>query len=355
MGILFSSISNKDLSYKLDLVDNEVSLVDEMAIEYGKMSDEFTPIVMEFLQANLLAVKTDNPVSIAMESMSDTVSAMKEWFVKWLNQFRKFAREAIQKITDRYNSGSKLVNKYLKELPYFEPFHEEMYHYTIAPTELEVHEIQSLISTIRNGYIRIMRAGKTELNSVVASEMALISAPQTLDDIRGKIVHQPSISVEKYRDALKNSFRNNDPIKKKVEIDRSKLVVFCREYDALKALFPALKKNKEDMEKVTNEVITFLTKQPNAIREYHKQNSIYNPNYMKKYPNSGFSAARMDFEDLLKKKTTALSMYFASANTTLKNVQLQYDLFFAAKIGAINEAMSSYIKCIQKAYKVESR
>ena len=348
MGILFSQVENKDLSYQIE--SPEVDFIEEgFESSYEGMSDEYTSIMMEFLQANLIAMKSPNPLSIAMESLGDTSKAIKAWFVKWLSRFRKFVRETLERLSKFYSKGEILVNKYMKELPAFEPFYVNMYKFSVAPTDLEVSEVHGFISTVREGYIRIMRAGKEELSSVVAVEMSKIKGNAALDDIRGKMTKQPAISIDNYRQTLFSMFRNNMPVPQKTEIDRNRLVIFCREYMALKVMLPAIKKNKDTMEKMTQEMISFIEKQPNAIREYHKEHSVYNMKYLSKNP-SVISGRRMDFEDLLKRKTTALTMYFAAANTSLKGIQMIYDTYFTEKMMAVRDAMMAYTKCIEKAY-----
>ena len=352
MGILLSNVSNTSLHYKMEEAAPTESAVAYMVEEYKGMSEEYNTIILEYLKANLVAAKSPNSISIALESLSDTASAIRQWFIKWLNKFRKFTRDCLHKLINRCDKGEAIVKKYLRELPDFEPFEVQSYKYTIAPSELEINEIQTVMSNVREGYLRIMRSGRQELNPVVASERAKISGPQILDEVRGKLVRQPAMSNEDFRSALRSSFRNNMPIKQKITIDRSKLVAMSREFMEFRKLINGIKSNRDTLESITNDIIIFIDKQPNAIKEYYAQSYSFSDTSLPKPPKglSGFSRRRTDFDELMTMKTTALSMYFASANTTLKQIQILYDYFFAAKIDAIMEALAFYSYCIERAF-----
>ena len=103
----------------------------------------------------------------------------------------------------------------------------------------------------------------------------------------------------------------------------------CKKFHMFKSAIEHCKAMKNEMEKMCELTIAWIEGEPDFMYSSLPKGGSY---------------------DFRRKQLNAIHQLYQTANLTAKNIQYAYDIYYAAKLDALHEAIQFYLKTIKTAY-----
>jgi hypothetical protein len=334
MSVLFSRlVTNEsyvdvpDINQGMHMECNATMFVDE---HYNNTNDEFNQYLLEGVRLMNISLECGTPM-LVVESLSEVIGNIVEWFKRWLKKFRDFAMKILRKIYNFFVKGeTSVVNIFEKDYRSFKEFTVQGYEYTINGKDANMTVMNEFMNQVNSIIVDIAYTTPKTLDANTSKYKDLIGSTAAMDVIRGKILNLNAISQGDFKKEAKAAFRNGSSEKTTIVITPSSAVTMCKKYHLFKDAIEACKKSKAAMEKECELVIAWMEGEPmfmlDALRKSESDSSFRN------------------------RQMAAIHQVYQGANLTAKNIQYAFDTYYSVKLDMLNEAIQFYLKTIKTAY-----
>ena len=339
MSVLFTRLVTNEAEYASEDIGQESFECDStyfVTDHYFNTYEYFSGLIKECARQGFIAAEACS-VEIAMESISDTVDAIVEWFKEWIRKFKDFINSCIKKFLSIFVSGEKLVAKMEREMSVFEPFEIDGYDYTIPDMGPTYQILNDFMHTVNSYITEIAYASSKTLNANVAVWLNSISGEGFLAEVRGRMVGTQPIPSNQFKTELKASFRNMQKVEHRITVNTEAVAAMIFKYKKFKDMIEQCKKERDEMVKNVDFLVAWMESEPMMI-----QNVISNEDGM---------LNQKEQRMLKEAKILAAHKLYNMANLSAKQLHYLYNIYYTVKLDALHEALQFYLKVITKAYK----